>query len=281
MDAMVNSDDDRPGLVQADGVPAGAEPSPTTRVLLVDDEALMRAGLRLMIDGAEGIEVVGEASDGEAGIAQARDLQPDVILMDVRMPRMDGIGAVRVLRELGSGARVVMLTAFDTDEFLLDALRAGAVSFLLKDSPPEQVVAAVLDAAHDRARFSPEVLARLVRLASGGVGVGPRGAAGHDAAGADAAGQAAGHGADGSVGTDGGGAADDGTSDRPVPPPPGITEREWQVGRLVARGMTNQEIGEELFLSLATVKTHLGRLFDKLRVTNRVQLAIRVLELEG
>lgn len=226
MDAMVNSDDDR------------------TRVLLVDDEALMRAGLRLMIDGAEGIEVVGEAPDGEVGIAQARALEPDVILMDVRMPRMDGIEAVRALREQGSTARVVMLTAFDTDEFLLDALRVGAVSFLLKDTPPEQVVHAVLDAAHDRARFSPEVLARLVRLASGGAGVGSRGS----------------------------GAA---------LPPPGITEREWQVGRLVARGMTNQEIGEELHLSLATVKTHLGRLFDKLQVTNRVQLAIRVLELEG
>lgn len=230
----------------SDHEPRPPEGPSRTRVLLVDDEALMRAGLRLMIDGAEGIEVVGEASDGQEGLGQARDLQPDVILMDVRMPRMDGIEAVRALREQGSTARVVMLTAFDTDEFLLDALRAGAVSFLLKDTPPEQVVAAVLDAAHDRARFSPEVLARLVRLAS---------------AGADA--------------------GDDGASDRPAPAPPGITEREWQVGRLVARGMTNQEICEELYLSLATVKTHLGRLFDKLQVTNRVQLAIRVLELEG
>lgn len=235
----------------SDHEPRPPEGHSRTRVLLVDDEALMRAGLRLMIDGAEGIEVVGEASDGQEGLAQARDLQPDVILMDVRMPRMNGIEAVRALREQGSTARVVMLTAFDTDEFLLDALRAGAVSFLLKDTPPEQVVAAVLDAAHDRARFSPEVLARLVRLASAGPGAG-----------------------------DGGAHADD-ASGRPAPAPPGITEREWQVGRLVARGMTNQEICEELYLSLATVKTHLGRLFDKLQVTNRVQLAIRVLELEG
>ena len=229
-----------------------------TRVLLVDDEALMRAGLRLMIDGARGIDVVGEAADGRSGLDQARALEPDVILMDVRMPHMDGIAAVRALREEGSTARVVMLTAFDTDEFLLDALRAGAVSFLLKDSPPEQVVAAVLDAAQDRARFSPEVLARLVRLASDGQGTGPTDA--------------------GTTGTGPGRAA---PAEAPSTAPEGITEREWEVGRLVARGLTNQEIAEQLYLSLATVKTHLGRLFDKLQVTNRVQLAIRVLELGG
>ncbi|WP_338027662.1 response regulator transcription factor [Brachybacterium avium] len=237
--------------------------SPAVRVLLVDDEALMRTGLRLMIDGAHGIAVVGEAADGAAALEQVRSLAPDVVLMDIRMPRMTGLEALRALQEEGDETRVVMLTAFDTDDFLLEALRAGAVSFLLKDSPPEEVVQAVLDAAAERPRFSPEVLSRLVRLAS----------------------------ADSGGGSDGGavsGAADgraDGVTPEPAPAdaptPAGITEREWEVARLVARGLPNQEIGETLFMSVATVKTHLGRLYHKLQVTNRVQLAIRVLELGG
>ncbi|MGP9613243.1 response regulator transcription factor [Brachybacterium sp. AOP24-D1-21] len=237
---MVNSAEDQDHAVER-GV----------RVLLVDDEALMRAGLRLMIDGAHGIVVVGEATDGESALEQIRSLAPDVVLMDIRMPRMTGLEALQVLRTEGSAARVVMLTAFDTDNFLLEALRAGAVSFLLKDSPPEEVVQAVLDAAGDRPRFSPEVLTRLVRLAASGTG--------------------------------GSAAAEVGTTDgtETAPAPAGITEREWEVARLVARGLANQEVGESLFMSVATVKTHLGRLYHKLQVTNRVQLAIRVLELGG
>lgn len=218
------------------------------RVLLVDDEALMRTGLRLMIDGAHGIEVVGEAADGTAGLAQARALDPDVILLDIRMPRRDGLETLADLRAAGVTARVVVLTAFDTDDFLLRALRGGAVSFLLKDSPPEEVVRAVLDAAADRARFSPAVLSRLVQLAATA-----------DPAPAEPAGPVV----------------------DPASPPEGTTVREWEVAVLVAQGLSNPEIGEVLFLSVATVKTHLGRLYDKLRVTNRVQLAIRVLELGG
>jgi DNA-binding NarL/FixJ family response regulator len=137
------------------------------RVLLVDDEELMRAGLRLMIDGAAGIEVIGEAADGAQAVTQVSALDPDVVLMDVRMPGTDGIEATAQLTEHGSRARIVVLTAFDTDHFLLDALRAGAVSFLLKDSPPEDVVRAVHEAAEGQARFSPAVLRRLVRLAAG------------------------------------------------------------------------------------------------------------------
>ncbi|MDN5822611.1 MAG: response regulator transcription factor, partial [Brachybacterium sp.] len=155
MDAMVNSAESE-----------NPTESAAVRVLLVDDEALMRAGLRLMIDGAHGIEVIGEAADGGAALEQVRSLAPDVVLMDIRMPRMTGLAALRALQEEDDEARVVMLTAFDTDDFLLEALRAGAVSFLLKDSPPEEVVQAVLDAAAERPRFSPEVLSRLVRLAS-------------------------------------------------------------------------------------------------------------------
>ncbi|WP_114853241.1 response regulator transcription factor [Brachybacterium sp. YJGR34] len=218
------------------------------RVLLVDDEALMRAGLALMIDGAHGIEVVGEAADGRAALEQIRALAPDVVLLDIRMPRMTGLEALRALQEEGLPARVVVLTAFDTEEFLLDALRAGAVGFLLKDAPPQEVVQAVLDAAEDRPRFSPDVLTRLVALAAAGP------------AGAEVAEEP--HAA-------------------PSAAPAGITEREWEVGRLVAQGLANPEIGEALFMSVATVKTHLGRLYHKLQVGNRVQLAIRVLELGG
>ncbi|WP_241510942.1 response regulator [Dermacoccus abyssi] len=143
------------------------DPDARVRVLVADDENLMRAGLRLMIDGARGIEVVGEAADGAEAVTLTRELDPDVVLMDVRMPRMNGLDATRALADEGARARVVVLTAFDTDDYLLDALRGGAVSFLLKDSPPEAVVEAVLDAARGGARFSPSVLTRLVRLAAG------------------------------------------------------------------------------------------------------------------
>lgn len=253
MGAVV-TDPDLP--LRADAAPAGP-PHGGPRVLLVDDEALMRSGLRLLIDGASGIEVVGEAGDGQQALDEAARLHPDVILLDVRMPRMTGLEALAALRERGDEARVVMLTAFDTDDFLLTALRGGAVSFLLKDSPPQEVVDAVLDAAAGRARFSPEVLSRLVRLAAGTA-------------------------ADGSSAepevTDSAGPS---SAPAAAPVPAGLTAREWEVGRLVAQGLGNPEIGEELFLSVATVKTHLGKLYDKLQVTNRVQLAIRVLELGG
>ena len=272
----------------------GAAP---VRVLLVDDEALMRSGLRLMIDGARGIEVVGEAADGHAALEQVAALGPDVVLMDIRMPRMTGLEALAALRERGDQARVVMLTAFDTDEFLLEALRSGAEGFLLKDSPPEEVVEAVLAAAAQRPRFSPEVLRRLVRLAADGGAIGtpvdgpaPGSSAGSAATSASGtgvgAGSTAGAGATsaGSPSAAGTGATSAGSpSAEPSPSlaPAGITEREWDVARLVAQGLANPEIGATLFMSVATVKTHLGRLYQKLQVTNRVQLAIAVLELGG
>ena len=233
--------------------PGGAEDAAPTsaRVLVVDDERLMRAGLRLMIDGAAGITVVGEAADGAEAVAAVAALDPDVVLMDVRMPGTSGIEATRQLAEAGARARVVVLTAFETDDHLLEALRAGAVSFLLKDAPPEAVVAAVHDAAHGRGSFSPSVLARLVALA----------AAPHQGRPADAS----------SVPS----------AQRPAAPPGGTTPREWEVGRFVAQGLTNAEIAAALFLSTTTVKTHLTHLFEKLHVTNRVQLAIRVLEHDG
>lgn len=216
------------------------------RVLLVDDESLMRAGIRLMIEGVGGIDVVGEASDGVEAVDIAHRLDPDVILMDIRMPRMNGIEAIRELHHYGVRARVVVLTAFDTDEFLLDSLRGGAVSFLLKDAAPELVLSTIEDAAAGRSRLSPIALSRLVALASS----------------APAATEAP--------------DPDGGASE----PPGTVTDREWEVGRFVAQGLTNAEIAETLYLSPTTVKTHIASLFSKLHMRNRVQLAIHVLEME-
>ena len=231
---------------------AADAPPAQVRVLIVDDERLMRAGLRLMIDGTAGISVVGEAADGAEAVEAVAELDPDVVLMDVRMPGTNGIQATRRLTDAGARTRVVVLTSFETDDHLLEALRAGAVSFLLKDAPPEAVVAAVHDAAHARSPFSPSVLARLVALASASKQ--------HAASGAPRL---------------------DDSIPGPAGPPPGTTPREWQVGRFAAQGLTNAEIAAALFLSPTTVKTHLGHLFEKLHVTNRVQLAIRVLEHDG
>ncbi|UFU03819.1 response regulator transcription factor [Ruania suaedae] len=220
-----------------------SEPPPV-RVLIADDEALMRSGLRLMVDGVEGITVVGEAADGSTALAQAQALDPDVVLMDIRMPGCSGLEATRHLREAGTRAQVIMLTAYDTEDHLLEALRAGAVSFLLKDSHPETVLAAIHDAASGQSQFSPAVLTRLVALAAA----------------TDRASET------------------DSTHDRDSTPPAQITPREWEVGRFVAQGLTNSEIAEAMYVSTTTVKTHLGHLFEKLHVTNRVQLALRILE---
>lgn len=224
-------------------------------VLLADDEALMRAGLRLIIDGVEGIRVVGEAGDGRQALALAARLDPDVLLMDVRMPEMGGIEAVRQWREQGGRGAVVMLTAFDTDDFLREALRAGADSFLLKDAPPQDVVRAVLDAHRGDSQFSPTVIKRLMALASAR----PSDLSA-DAAEAPPPRPLA--------------ERDRGDSARPE----WVTQREWAVAQLVADGCTNAEIAETLSMSLPTVKTHLGKLFDKFQVTNRVRLAIAVID---
>lgn len=206
------------------------------RVVIVDDEPLVRAGLRLVLDPARGIEIVGEAGDGVAALRVVREVDPDVVLMDVRMPGGDGIEAVARIRAAGLRCRVIMLTAFDTDGFVLGALRAGADGFLLKAEDPELIEQAVLGAEDGAAVMSAAVLRRLVALAA-----------------------------------------------EPVAPPgapPEVTDREWEVARLVAQGRSNAEISTALYLSLATVKTHLVSLFAKLGLDNRVQLAILVLERE-
>lgn len=266
----------------APGSPDAGPAQPRIRVALVDDEPLMRTGLRLILGGAPDIDVVGEAGNGEEAIAALPGWAPDVVLMDIRMPVLDGIATTRAIVQGTSGGvpgidagvgsagtsggaagasgeagaageagtaggagpadgvapRILVLTAFDTDGYILEALRAGAIGFLLKDTPPAELVGAVRSAAAGSHTMSPGVVQRLV-----------------DLAGASA----------------------------PVPQPvadplAGLSAREREIAECVAAGMTNGKIAAQLFVSLPTVKTHVARVFDKLGVTNRVQLAILVLE---
>ncbi|MCO1338596.1 DNA-binding response regulator [Kocuria polaris] len=214
-----------------------AELNTPVGVLLADDENLVRAGLRLILDRTDGIRIVGEAADGTEAIEQVRRLNPDVVLMDVRMPGLDGIEATRRLQSVAHPPRVVMLTAFETDEFILDALEAGACGFLLKDTPPRALVAAILQAAAGSTTVSPVVLDRLVSVAT---------RHGRRVAREDTL--------------------------------AGLSDREREVAEGVAQGLSNTEIARTLFLSLPTVKTHLARIFAKLGVDSRLQLAIRVIE---
>ncbi len=242
--------------------------SAPVRVLLVDDESLMRAGLRLLLDGAENLQVVGEAADGEEAARQARELSPDVVLMDIRMPRADGIEGCRLVRALPQPPEVLMLTAFDTDSFILEALEAGALGFLLKDTPPRRLVEAVQEAADGQAAVSPQVLTRLIAVATAqGRRPAPEQAGTMIAEAASAA--------------DRRGPGDDSSrapADRPGPGLEVLSTREREIAEAVARGLTNSEIAAEMFLSITTVKTHVASIFAKLDVTNRVQVAIRVLE---
>lgn len=206
-----------------------------TTVLLVEDEMLVRAGLRLVLDGTQGITIAGEAGDGLAGVQAVQALRPDVVLCDIRMPGLDGIECARRIASLPDAPPVIMLTAFDTEVFVADALDAGASGFLLKSSPPQELVDAVLGAASGELVFSPAVLRRVVDLAA-------RPRPGREQAQRLAT----------------------------------LSERELEVARAVAAGLTNADIADTLHLSLATVKTYLNRIFDKTGATNRVQLALLV-----
>lgn len=208
------------------------------RIVVVDDDALVRAGLRMIIESADDLQVVAEGSDGSQAVDLIRAHRPDVVLMDIRMPRRDGLDAARELA--ADGVAVVMLTAFDTDDFILDALRAGAAGFLLKDTAPADLVDAVLRAADGDLRLSPAVLGRLVTLADAG-------------------------------------RTSDRPSPPGPDPLARLSDRERAVAEAVARGLTNAEIAAELHLGLATVKTHLVNVNTKLGTTNRVQVALLVL----
>ncbi|MBP1302886.1 DNA-binding NarL/FixJ family response regulator [Curtobacterium sp. 1310] len=220
------------------------------RVVLVDDDHLVRAGLRLLLSGDDGIEVVGEAGDGLEAEGVIASAAPDVVLMDIRMPRCDGLVATeRELRKQPELA-VLVLTTFQDDDLVLGALQRGARGFLLKDTPPHDLVHAVRTVAAGRSILSPSVLDRVIAVAaSAPTGTG-RGTA--------------------AVAT----AAADGAAERALLA--SLTDRETEVALAVAAGASNAQVAADLFVSLATVKTHVGHVYEKFGVDNRVQLALVV-----
>jgi DNA-binding NarL/FixJ family response regulator len=205
------------------------------RVLVADDQALVRAGFAKLIDATDGLEVVGEAADGAQAVDQARRLLPDVVLMDIRMPILDGIDATRRICAAHDGrVRVLVLTTFGTDEYVDAALRSGASGFLLKDAPPEQLVAALRVVAHGDALLDPAITRAVIRAAV-------RGRA---------------------------------PSRRAARRLADLTTREREILELVAEGLSNAEIAARVVVSEATVKTHIGHLFIKLQLRDRVQAVI-------
>ena len=210
----------------------------TIRVLLCDDQALVRSGFRLILESREDIEVVGEAEDGGEAVELDRRVDPDVILMDVRMPNVDGVEATRRLVAGGTRARIIVLTTFDLDEYVYESIRAGASGFLLKDVQPAQLVDAIRVVAAGEALLAPSVTRRLLdRFAP--------------------------------------------MLPREVKPPPelaALTERELEVLKLLAGGLSNAELAECLFLSETTVKSHISSLFRKLDLRDRVQAVVLAYE---
>jgi DNA-binding NarL/FixJ family response regulator len=216
------------------------------RVVLADDQTLLRKGFRMILEAEEGLEIVGEAADGADAVRLATLYRPDVVLMDVRMPVMDGIEATRTIASATDMTRVLILTTFDLDEYAFNALRAGASGFLLKDVPPAELVSAIRTVARGDAVVSPRVTRRLLQEYANKL---------PDLS-ADAGGSRA--------SIDGG---------RPAPPS-GLTERELEVLLAVADGLSNAEIAERLYVSEATVKSHVGRLLSKLGLRDRVQVVV-------
>jgi DNA-binding NarL/FixJ family response regulator len=203
----------------------------TTRILIADDQALVRGGLRMILDAQPDLEVVGEAADGREALQRARELSPDLVLMDVRMPELDGLEATRRLLDREPSPKVLVLTTFDLDDYVYEAIRAGASGFLLKSAPPPQLVAGIRTVMAGDALLAPEITRRLL--------------------------------------------------DRFVSRPPrsaeispdfaDLSQRELEVLRLIADGRSNAEIAADLFLSEATVKTHVTHILSKLRLRDRVQ----------
>ncbi|HEY0540662.1 MAG TPA: response regulator transcription factor [Actinoallomurus sp.] len=208
----------------------------TVKILLVDDQELVRTGFRMVLDAQPGIEVVGEAADGRAALDVLRATSADVVLMDVRMPRMDGIEATRHICARPDGPRVIILTTFDLDEYAFSALKAGAAGFLLKDAGPEQLIEAIHAVSSGDAVVAPSTTRRLIdRFVQ-------------------------------HIPDEGSGAAEAALET--------LTAREAEVLKLVARGMSNGEIAGTLYVSEATVKTHVGRILSKLGLRDRVQAVV-------
>jgi DNA-binding NarL/FixJ family response regulator len=208
----------------------------TIRVLVADDQSMVRAGFRMLLAGEEEIEVVAEASNGVEAIDKAARFDPSVILMDIRMPELDGLEATRRILAADDTARILILTTFDLDEYVYEALRAGASGFVLKDDPPEQLIAAIRTVAGGDALLSPAITKRVIKQ----------------------------------------------FTRIPHPTPPreleDLTERELDVFRLIARGLSNAEIGRELYISDTTVKTHITHILQKLNLRDRVQAVVLAYE---
>jgi DNA-binding NarL/FixJ family response regulator len=213
------------------------------RVLLADDQGLIRAGFRVLLEAADDIEVIGEAVNGEQAIELARSARPDVILMDIRMPGTDGLAATHVIATDGTlgGTKIVILTTFETDEYVYQALRAGASGFLVKDAEPEELIRAVRVVHRGEALLSPSVTRRLIASLASRAPAGPPAGQAARRASADLA---------------------------------RLTEREREVLCLVARGLSNDEIAGKLFQSPLTTKTHVSRIITKLGVRDRAQLVV-------
>jgi DNA-binding NarL/FixJ family response regulator len=203
----------------------------TTRIVIADDQALVRGGLRMILDAQPDLEVVGEAVDGREALQQARELSPDLVLMDVRMPELDGLETTRRLLDRDPSPKVIVLTTFDLDDYVYEAIRAGASGFLLKSAPPQQLIAGIRTVMTGDALLAPEITRRLLdRFVA--------------------------------------------RPPRPTGIPPDfadLSERELEVLRLIADGRSNAEIAVDLFISEATVKTHVTHILTKLRLRDRVQ----------
>ena len=208
----------------------------TIRILVADDQSMVRAGFRMLLSGEPDIEVVAEAANGVEAVDSAARFHPTVILMDIRMPELDGLEATRRILAADDSARILILTTFDLDEYVYEALRAGASGFVLKDDPPEQLLAAIRVVAGGDALLSPAITKRVIRQ----------------------------------------------FARIPQPAPPrgleDLTERELDVFRLVARGLSNAEIGRELYISDTTVKTHITHILQKLNLRDRVQAVVLAYE---
>jgi DNA-binding NarL/FixJ family response regulator len=206
------------------------------RVLVADDQSMVRAGFRMLLSSEEGIEVVAEASNGLEAVDKAARFRPTVVLMDIRMPELDGLEATRRILAADDTARVLILTTFDLDEYVYEALRAGASGFVLKDDPPEQLLAAIRIVAGGEALLSPAITKRVIKQ----------------------------------------------FAHMPHPAPPraieDLTDRELDVFRLVARGLSNAEIGQQLHISETTVKTHVTHILQKLDLRDRVQAVVLAYE---
>jgi DNA-binding NarL/FixJ family response regulator len=202
------------------------------RVLVADDQSMVRAGFRMLLTGERDIEVVAEASNGLEAVAMAERLDPAVVLMDIRMPELDGLEATRRILAANRAARILILTTFGLDEYVYEALRAGASGFVLKDDPAEQLIAAVRTVAAGNALLSPAITKQVIRKFT--------------------------------------------RLPRPAPPREvdGLTEREREILRLISTGLSNAEIGHELYISETTVKTHVTHILQKLGLRDRVQAVV-------